>query len=37
MKYQGIPRFGISAPGNKVMDELGINAKSLVAAARSLA
>ena len=28
----GIDRFGISAPGNVVMDELGINAASLVSA-----
>ena len=28
----GIDRFGISAPGNVVMDELGINAASLVGA-----
>jgi transketolase len=28
----GIDRFGISAPGNVVMDELGINAANLVKA-----
>ncbi|MDB6154816.1 MAG: transketolase [Chthoniobacteraceae bacterium] len=36
-KVIGIPRFGISAPGNKVMDFFGINAKSVVEAAQSLA
>jgi transketolase len=28
----GIDRFGMSAPGNVVMDELGINAASVVSA-----
>lgn len=32
----GISRFGMSAPGNKVMEFLGINAKSVVDAARAL-
>jgi len=31
-KVLGIDRFGISAPGNVVMDELGINAASVVKA-----
>ncbi len=35
-KVVGIPRFGISAPGNKVMEELGMTAKSVVEAAKSL-
>jgi transketolase len=35
-KVIGIDRFGISAPGNTVMKELGITADSVVAAARSL-
>ena len=33
-KVIGIDRFGISAPGGTVMDELGINAKSIVDAAK---
>ncbi len=36
-KIIGVPRFGISAPGNKVMEFFGINAQSVVDAARSLA
>jgi transketolase len=36
-KVVGIPRFGLSAPGNVVMEQLGINAKSVVEAAKSLA
>lgn len=35
-KAIGIDRFGISAPGNTVMKELGITADAVVAAARSL-
>jgi len=35
-KVIGIDRFGISAPGNTVMKELGITADSVVAAAKSL-
>jgi transketolase len=35
-KVIGIDRFGISAPGNTVMKELGITADAVVAAARSL-
>lgn len=35
-KVLGIDRFGISAPGNVVMDELGMNAASVVAAAKEL-
>jgi transketolase len=31
-KVLGIDRFGISAPGNVVMDELGINAAGVVKA-----
>ena len=31
-KVVGIDRFGISAPGNVVMDELGINAAGIVKA-----
>ena len=31
-KVVGIDRFGISAPGNVVMDELGINAAGVVKA-----
>lgn len=33
-KVVGIDRFGISAPGDTVMNELGMNAATLVAAAR---
>jgi transketolase len=36
-KIVGIPRFGLSAPGNVVMEQLGITAKSVVEAAKSLA
>lgn len=36
-KVVGITSFGISAPGNQVMEKLGITAKSVVEAARSLA
>ena len=35
-KVVGIDRFGISAPGNTVMKELGITAEAVVAAAQSL-
>ena len=35
-KVLGIDRFGISAPGNKVMELLGMTAASVVEAARSL-
>ncbi len=35
-KVIGIDRFGISAPGNTVMKELGITPESVVAAARAL-
>lgn len=35
-KVVGIDRFGLSAPGNIAMKELGITAESVVAAARSL-
>jgi transketolase len=35
-KVVGIDRFGLSAPGGKVMAELGINAQSVVAAVKSL-
>jgi transketolase len=35
-KALGIDRFGISAPGNTVMKELGITAEAIVAAARAL-
>lgn len=35
-KVIGIPRFGLSAPGNKVMEKLGMTSASLVAAVRSL-
>ena len=33
----GIERFGASAPGNVVMDKLGINVDNVVAAAKRLA
>ena len=36
-KVVGIPRFGLSAPGNIVMEQLGITAKAVVEAAKSLA
>jgi transketolase len=32
----GIDRFGISAPGNTVMKELGITTEAVVAAAKNL-
>lgn len=35
-KILGIDRFGISAPGNTVMSELGMTSAAVVAAARSL-
>jgi transketolase len=35
-KVIGIDRFGLSAPGNKVMEVLGITAEAVVAAAESL-
>jgi transketolase len=35
-KVIGIDRFGLSAPGNKVMAELGITVENLVAAVKSL-
>ena len=35
-KVVGIDRFGLSAPGNIAMKELGITAESVVAAAKSL-
>jgi len=35
-KVVGIDRFGMSAPGGEVMEKLGINAASVVAAAKSL-
>jgi transketolase len=35
-KIVAIPRFGLSAPGNIVMEQLGITSKSVVEAARSL-
>jgi transketolase len=36
-KVVGIDRFGLSAPGNKVMEVLGMTAQSVVDAAKSLA
>jgi transketolase len=36
-KVVGIPRFGISAPGNIVMEKLGMTAASVAQAAKSLA
>ena len=36
-KVIGIDRFGMSGPGGKVMEALGINAKAVVDAAKSLA
>lgn len=35
-KVVGIDRFGISAPGNVVMDELGINANKVIEAVQSI-
>ncbi len=35
-KVVGIDRFGLSAPGNKVMETLGMNAQSVVDAVKSL-
>ena len=35
-KIVGIDRFGMSAPGNKVMEKLGITAQAVVDAARAL-
>ena len=35
-KIIGLRRFGMSAPGNEVMKELGIDAQHVIAAARSL-
>ena len=35
-KVVGIDRFGISAPGNTVMKELGITAENLVNVVRSM-
>ena len=35
-KIIGIERFGISAPGDQVMEQLGITPDALVAAAREL-
>ncbi len=35
-KVVGVDRFGLSAPGNIVMQELGINAESVVKAVESL-
>ena len=35
-KVVGIDRFGLSAPGNIAMKELGITAEAVVAAANSL-
>jgi len=36
-KVLGIDRFGISAPGDKVMEIMGMTAANVVAAVRSLA
>ncbi|MEI8341395.1 MAG: transketolase, partial [Verrucomicrobiota bacterium] len=36
-KVVGIDRFGLSAPGNKVLEVLGITADAVVEAAQSLA
>ena len=36
-KVVGIDRFGLSAPGNKVLEVLGITTDAVVAAAQSLA
>lgn len=36
-KVIALTRFGLSAPGNKVMEKLGITAQSVIEAARSLA
>jgi len=35
-KVVGIDRFGLSAPGNVVMEKLGITAESVIDAARAL-
>ena len=35
-KIIGIPRFGLSGPGNQVMEALGINARAVVDAVKSL-
>jgi len=35
-KVVGINRFGLSAPGGKVMAELGITAESVIEAVKSL-
>ena len=35
-KVVGLTRFGLSGPGDKVMEKLGLTAKSVVEAARSL-
>ena len=35
-KVVGIDRFGLSGPGNKIMETLGITAKAVVDAAKSL-
>jgi transketolase len=35
-KVIGVDRFGISAPGNTVMKELGMTAENLIAVAQSL-
>ena len=35
-KVVGIDRFGMSAPGGKVMTELGMTAENVVAAVKSL-
>jgi transketolase len=36
-KVVGLTTFGLSAPGNEVMERLGITAQSVVDAAKSLA
>jgi transketolase len=35
-KVVGLHRFGMSAPGDQVMKELGIDAKHVIEAAKSL-
>ena len=35
-KVVGLKRFGLSAPGNEAMKELGIDAQHVIDAARSL-
>ncbi len=35
-KVVGLDRFGLSAPGDQVMKELGIDAQHVIDAARSL-